>query len=41
MGPFHIPWSTFAAVLVILFSALVAIAWALWDKSRDGKGGGE
>jgi len=24
MGPFHIPWSTFAAVLVIFFSALVA-----------------
>jgi hypothetical protein len=40
MGPFHIPWSTFGAVLMLGAAILLAIIWALWDKSRDKSGTG-
>lgn len=41
MGPFHIPWSTFGAVLLILVSIVIAVVWALADKAGERKGGGE
>jgi len=39
MGPFHIPWSTFSAFLVVVAAVLIAIFWAIRDKRRE-KGGG-
>ena len=39
VGPFHIPWSSFAAFLLVLVALLLALGWALWDARRDGKGG--
>ncbi len=38
MGPFHIPWSTFGAFLVVGLALLLALLWALWDRSRERKG---
>ncbi len=35
MAPFHLPWSTFGAFLVLGFTIVLAIAWALIDKARD------
>ena len=35
MAPFHMPWSTFAAFLVLLGTIGLACGWALWDKFRD------
>jgi hypothetical protein len=39
MGPFHIPWSTFGAFLVVIAAAFLAVGWAIHDKRR-GRGGG-
>jgi len=30
MGPFHLPWLTFSAWIVIGGSILLAIAWSIW-----------
>jgi len=30
MGPFHMPWVTFLAFLVVLGSLVLAILWALF-----------
>ena len=35
MGPFHIPWSTFSAFLVVVAAAILAVVWALRDKRRE------
>jgi len=35
MAPFHMPWSTFGAFLVLDFTIVLAIAWALYDRSKD------
>jgi heme/copper-type cytochrome/quinol oxidase subunit 2 len=37
MGPFHLPWNTFLAFLVIVGSVILAIVWALWDKRRENR----
>ncbi len=34
-GPLGLPWSTFAALLVILASIVASIVWALLCSSRD------
>lgn len=34
MGPFHIPWSSFASILLLLLAFVLALGWALWDKRR-------
>jgi hypothetical protein len=35
MPPWNLPWSTFGAFLVLGCSILLAIGWALWDKTRE------
>ena len=36
-GPLGLPWSTFAALLVILASIVASIVWALlWSSRGDG-----
>ena len=30
MGPFHMPWLTFSALIVIAGSILLAIGWSVW-----------
>lgn len=32
---FHLPWSTFGAMLVLLATIVLALVWALIDKARD------
>jgi hypothetical protein len=39
MGPFHLPWSTFSAFLVVAAAVLVAVFWAIDDRRRE-KGDG-
>ena len=39
MGPFHIPWSSFGAVLLVALAIVVAVAWATVDRHREGNGG--
>ena len=34
---FHLPWSTFGAILVLLGTILLALVWAYLDKQRDRK----
>jgi len=34
-GPFHCPWPTIAAVLVVLAACLTAIIWALTVRLED------
>jgi hypothetical protein len=36
MAPFNLPWSTFGAFVVLAATIALAIAWALWDRARDG-----
>ena len=36
MAPFHLPWSTFGAFLVLIGTIVLALVWAAWDRSRDG-----
>ncbi len=35
MAPFHMPWSTFGAFMVLGGTIVLALIWAAWDKSRD------
>ena len=35
MPPFHLPWCTFGAFLVLAGTIVLAIVWALIDKYRD------
>ncbi len=37
MAPFHLPWSTFGAFLVLGGTILLALVWAAIDKAREGK----
>jgi hypothetical protein len=37
-GPLGLPWSTFAAILVIFASIAASIVWALVSSSRDDGG---
>jgi len=34
MGPFHMPWLTFSALIVIAGSILLAIVWSVWGFRR-------
>ena len=36
---FHLPWSTFGAILVLLGTIVLALVWAFIDKQRDRKDG--
>lgn len=36
MGPFHIPWSSFGALLLLAAAILLAVVWALVDRAREG-----
>ena len=38
MPPWNLPWSTFGAFLVLDFTILLAVVWALVDKARDREG---
>jgi len=35
-GPFHIPWSTFASVFLVVAAIILALAWVAWDRRREG-----
>ncbi len=35
MAPFHMPWLTFGAFLVLAGTIVLALVWALIDKVRD------
>jgi hypothetical protein len=37
MAPFHLPWLTFSAFLVLGGTIVLALVWALVDKSREQK----
>ena len=37
MGPFHIPWSSFGAVLMLGAAIALALVWAAWDRAREGR----
>ena len=37
MAPFHLPWLTFGAFLVLVGTIVLALVWALIDKVRDRK----
>jgi len=37
MGPFDIPWPTFAAFLVVLLAIVLALAYAAWDRAREAR----
>ena len=37
MPPFHLPWSTFSAMLLLAGAILLAIVWALIDRAREGR----
>ncbi len=37
MAPFHLPWATFGAFLVLGGTILLALVWALIDKIREEK----
>ena len=37
MAPFHLPWSTFGAFLVLGGTILLALIWAAIDKAREQK----
>jgi hypothetical protein len=40
MSPFfHLPWSTFSSILVLLGTILLALVWAWFDKQHDRKDG--
>jgi hypothetical protein len=41
MGPFHLPWSTFLAFVVVLAGIVIAVAWALKEKKQDKAGRGK
>ena len=35
MAPFHLPWLTFGAFLVLAGTIVLAVVWALIDKARE------
>ena len=35
MAPFHLPWLTFGAFVVLAGTIVVALVWAFVDKVRD------
>jgi hypothetical protein len=35
MAPFHLPWSTFGAFLVLAGTIVLALLWAVIDRARD------
>jgi len=35
MAPFHMPWLTFSAFLVLAGTIILALVWAAVDKSRE------
>ncbi len=35
MGPFHIPWSSFGALLLLGATIVLALVWAIWDRVRE------
>jgi hypothetical protein len=37
MAPFHLPWSTFGAFLVLGGTILLALVWALLDKKKEAR----
>jgi hypothetical protein len=37
MAPFHLPWLTFGAFLVLGGTIILALVWALVDRARDRK----
>ena len=37
MAPFHLPWATFGAFLVMGGTIILALVWALIDKIREEK----
>ena len=37
MALFHLPWSTFGSVLVLLGTIVLALVWAIWDRAREGR----
>ncbi len=41
MGPFGLPWLTFGALLVVVVSIAISIAWAVWFSSGSDGGGDE
>jgi hypothetical protein len=41
MAPFHLPWTTFSAFLVLLGTIALALIWAALDKLRDESAKGE
>jgi heme exporter protein D len=34
MAPWHLPWSTFGAFVVLAVTIALAILWAVWDRRR-------
>ena len=41
MAPFHMPWITFTAFLVLLATIVLALVWAIVDKLGDKTPDGE
>lgn len=39
MAPFHLPWLTFGAFVVLAGTIVLALVWAFVDKVRDGEDG--
>ncbi len=37
MAPFHLPWTTFGAFLVLIGTIALALIWAAIDKIRERK----
>ncbi len=37
MAPFHLPWSTFGAFLVLIGTIVLALVWAAVDKMNERK----
>jgi hypothetical protein len=39
MAPFHLPWLTFSAFLVLAGTIVLALVWAAVDKMKDRRDG--
>ena len=37
MPPFHLPWSSFGALLTLAGAVILAVVWALVDRAREGR----
>ena len=35
MAPFHLPWTTFSAFIVLAATITLALVWAMIDKYRE------